>query len=67
MPSSFLATPGATISVDDLPIWKVFLRVALAKMDRDPRVWESVRAMLAGACEGRDLQWLAERVQETLR
>ena len=59
--------PGATISVDDLPIWKVFLRVAHAKMDRDPRVWESVRAMLAGACEGRDLRWLAERVQETLR
>ena len=59
--------PGSTISVDDLSLWKLFLRVAHAKMDRDPRVWESVRAMLTGACEGQDLRGLAERVQETLR
>ncbi len=59
--------PGSTISVDGLPPWKLFLRVAHAKMDRDPRVWESVGAMLTGACEGQDLRGLAERVQETLR
>ena len=40
----------STTEVGDLPFWKILFRVAHAKMDRDPRVWESVRVMLAGAC-----------------
>lgn len=56
------APPGSEIAIDDLPFWKIIFRVAHAKMDRDPRVWESVRAILAGACAGQDLPALAERV-----
>jgi hypothetical protein len=58
--------PGSEILIDDLPFWKIIFRVAHAKMDRDPRVWDSVRTMLAGACAGHDLTALAARVHAAL-
>lgn len=54
--------PGSTISLDAVPWWKLFLRVAHAKMDRDERVWDRVQAMIGGACRGDDLVSLAARL-----
>ena len=51
--------PGADISLDSLPWWKIVFRVAHAKMDRDPRVWRTVDVLLRGACSGQDLEALA--------
>ena len=42
--------PGSAIDVDDLPWHKLAFRVAHAKMDRDPRVWERVGGLVRSAC-----------------
>jgi pimeloyl-ACP methyl ester carboxylesterase len=44
--------PGSMIRVDDLPWHKLAFRVAHAKMDRDPRVWERVERLIRSACGG---------------
>ena len=47
--------PGSEITIDDLPFWKKFMRVAHAKMDRDPRVWELTESLIRAACEAEGL------------
>lgn len=42
--------PGAAIDVGDLPWHKLAFRVAHAKMDRDPRVWQRVEELVRSAC-----------------
>lgn len=42
--------PGSAISLRGLPWWKLALRVAHSRMDRDPRVWERARALARAAC-----------------
>ena len=44
------APPGSRIDVSDLPWHKRAFRVAHAKMDRDPRVWQRVDALVRAAC-----------------
>jgi hypothetical protein len=53
--------PGADISVEDLPWYKIAFRVAHSKMDRDPRVWDLAEELIRAACSGADLQqWASE-------
>lgn len=42
--------PGSGIDVGDLSWHKRAFRVAHAKMDRDPRVWERVESLVRSAC-----------------
>lgn len=42
--------PGSTISLRGLPWWKLALRVAHSRMDRDPRVWERAHDLARAAC-----------------
>jgi pimeloyl-ACP methyl ester carboxylesterase len=51
----YRSPPGAEISIDDLSWWKKFMRIAHAKMDRDPRVWELVERLVRAACDDEDL------------
>lgn len=44
--------PGSFIDVADLPWWKTLFRVAHARMDRDPRVWELAESFIRSACSG---------------
>jgi hypothetical protein len=48
--------PGSRISLGDLPWWKTIFRAAHAKMDRDPRVWAVVEALIEAGCRGDDLE-----------
>jgi hypothetical protein len=48
--------PGSAISLEDLPWYKIPFRVAHARMDRDPRVWALVKALIRGACTGEELE-----------
>lgn len=41
------------IDVSDLPWYKTLARIAHAKMDRDPKVWNKVEALILEALEGR--------------
>jgi hypothetical protein len=43
--------PGSAISLEGLPWWKLALRVAHSRMDRDPRVWEAAGSLARSACE----------------
>ena len=47
--------PGSEITIDDLSFWKKLMRVAHAKMDRDPRVWELTESLIRAACEAEGL------------
>jgi pimeloyl-ACP methyl ester carboxylesterase len=47
--------PGSTIRVEDLPWHKLAFRVAHARMDRDPRVWQKVDDVIRSACAERRL------------
>lgn len=58
--------PGAEIDISDLPFWKTIFRVAHARMDRDPRVWDAVEELLAGACSGADIPSLAAEIEAKL-
>jgi hypothetical protein len=51
--------PGVDISVEDLPWHKSAFRVAHAKMDRDPRVWDLAEKLVRSACSGSGLERLA--------
>lgn len=42
--------PGSEISLEGVPWWKRLLRVAHAKMDRDPRVWKLVERLVRAGC-----------------
>ncbi|HJR53617.1 MAG TPA: hypothetical protein VJ982_07865 [Gemmatimonadota bacterium] len=42
--------PGSAISLQGLPWWKLALRVAHSRMDRDPRVWERAHDLAHMAC-----------------
>lgn len=42
--------PGSEINIDDLSFWKKLMRVAHAKMDRDPRVWKLTEGVIREAC-----------------
>lgn len=47
--------PGSEVSLDGVPWFKRFLRVAHARMDRDPRVWSLVERLVRTACGGETL------------
>jgi len=42
--------PGSEISLDGVSWWKRLMRVAHAKMDRDPRVWKLAERLIRAAC-----------------
>ena len=48
--------PGSEISLAGVSWHKRLIRVAHARMDRDPRVWELAEELIRGACEGNDLR-----------
>ncbi len=50
--------PGSQVSLAGVPWFKRFLRVAHARMDRDPRVWSLVERLVRAACGGEKLDSL---------
>jgi hypothetical protein len=55
--------PGSEIRIDDLPWWKIIFRGAHTKMDRDPRVWTLVEALIGAACRRDDLEQFVEELE----
>lgn len=47
--------PGSDVSLEAVPWFKRLLRVAHARMDRDPRVWSLVERLVRAACSGEEL------------
>lgn len=48
--------PGKDISLSGVPWHKRIFRFAHARMDRDPRIWSAVEALVRAACSGEDLE-----------
>ncbi|HXV59385.1 MAG TPA: hypothetical protein VEK15_01740 [Vicinamibacteria bacterium] len=58
--------PGSDVALSGVSFWKRLFRVAHAKMDRDPRVWNTVGELVRAACRGDDLETIASELGRLL-